>query len=863
MPASSRKLKLKVLLSLGVSLLLTLFIQFISFLLNHNLQETKHMVSHTYQVINELDQTKTALTTLESNARGYAISGNTIFLQSFDSVQVSIYRHLQQVKVLTSDNPAQQRNVAELKPLIGAKIAFNDSMIHRKREQAAALISAGEGKMLMDKIHSKIVGMKAIENRLLAQREEKSTTLTNQEKIINGLGTLLMISIGVFAIFKIFKDINKRVKLEHELRENESRLKQFFEALPVGITVRDARGELAFANKQGQEVLSKLFPGGPIQNIHQLEHDESLFMAGTDEYYPLEQMPIMLALRGIKAQTDNIEIRQGNDIILLSETAGPVFDRANEVVYAIAAFQDITDRKIAEAELMQAKEAAEASSVAKDRFLANMSHEIRTPMNAIIGFSNLLLKSGLHEEQKQFAEAIRTSGENLLIIINDILDFSKLQSGMVQLEVIPFGIASLLDSLVMMLQPKARQKGLELSIKAGDMLPALVLGDPVRLTQIISNLVDNAIKFTEKGAILVNAKVHKTEPDKAWITISVTDNGIGIPADKLETVFERFSQASSSTTREFGGSGLGLTIVKNLVELQGGRISVESTPGQGSVFEVTIPYILVAEDDLLPYSAHAQPEDSTIFRRQLHILVAEDNPLNQKLALRVLHDMGFTTELAVNGSEAVALIRQKKHFDAILMDIQMPVMDGYEATRHIRNELKAEVPIMAMTAHAMSGEKEKCLAQGMNDYISKPFKTQELLSKLYLLAGTPKPELPCEPDTAPPAVKLCDLAYLHRMSGGDSNFVKEMIILFLKQAPRELEKMKQAAMINNLPEVKEIAHKLKSSVSLIGAESMLTRLKQIEELVKQNPEVDHVLQLNQELTDINSKVMVELQPLSA
>lgn len=714
----------------------------------------------------------------------------------------------------------------------------------------------------MDKIFAKITSIKDVENKLLEEREEKSATLASQEKIINGLSTFLIFGIGLFAFILIFNDINKRVKLEHELRENESRLKQFFEALPIGITVRDAQGELTFANKRGEEALSKLFPGGPIQNIQQLNQDNSLFMAGTDQPYPLEQMPIMKALQGINAEADNIEIRLGDEQILLSETAGPVFDRENKVVYAIAAFQDITDRKIAEAELMYAKEAAEASSVAKERFLANMSHEIRTPMNAIIGFSNLLLKSGLQDEQKQFADAIRSSGENLLIIINDILDFSKIQAGMVHLEVIPFSMTSLLHSLIMLLQPKAAQKNLQISTDASDTLPALVLGDPVRLTQIMFNLVDNAIKFTEKGAIQVKVWVHKTEPEKAWLTISVTDNGIGIPEDKLGTIFERFSQASSSTTREFGGSGLGLTIVKSLTELQGGSISVESTPGKGSVFSVTIPYSLPTENDLTAYSNQAQPEESAI-SRPLHILVTEDNPLNQKLALRVLQDMGFTTDLAVNGSEAVELVRQKKHFDVILMDIQMPEMDGYEATRQIRHELKSDVPIMAMTAHAMSGEKEKCLAFGMNDYISKPFKTQELMNKLYLLAGAERSEPLPEHNSEVQDIKLCNLAYLHRMSGGDNSFVKEMIMLFLKQMPRELELMKQAALKKDLPEVKEVAHKLKSSVSLIGAESMLARLKEIEKLVQQEDEIGNVLRLNQELTDINGRVVTELQPLLA
>nr|WP_255749402.1 ATP-binding protein [Pontibacter liquoris] len=840
-------------------MLLTLSIQYFSFQLNHDLHETKQRVTLTYQVIHNLEKTNIALTTLESNARGFAISNNRLFLEDYQALHAQIYQHLQQVNVLTSDNPVQQRNLAVLRQLIDAKIAYIDSAVKAESNGASVLKTRAKGKLLMDRVLAQKTRIQAIENRLLQEREARSAALALQEKLVNGLSMCLILSIGFFSLLFIFRDINKRVKLTNEVKENESRLKQFIEALPVAITVRDARGNLSFSNKKWDLESSKLFPGGPIENLQKLEEEKLIWVAGTDKYYPLEQLPTMKALRGESSEADDLEIRLGDEKILLSETAGPVFNRHNEVVYAIAAVQDITHRKKQEAELKHAKEIAEDSSMAKEQFLANMSHEIRTPMNAIIGFTNLLLQSRLEDEQLQFVEAIRSSGENLLTIINDILDFSKIQSGMVQLETIPFGIMSLLDSLMMLLQPKANHKGLTLQITSDAQVPTLVLGDPVRLTQIIFNLVDNAIKFTEKGTIQINVKVRTSGHDKVWVTYTVTDKGIGIPENKLETIFERFSQASSSTTREFGGSGLGLSIVKGLTELQGGTISIESISGKGSVFTVAIPYTVASETDLAQYGKQELPEENLLYR-QLHILITEDNPLNQKLALRVLQDMGFTAELAKNGSEAVELIRQKKYFDVVLMDIQMPVMDGYEATRYIRQELKSTVPIMAMTAHGLSGEKEKCLSLGMNDYISKPFKTQELLTKLCVLSGLER----ILPEGAPEPVlqteKHCDLSYLHKMSGGNTDFIKEMIGLFLKQLPPELEHMKQAALKIDFPAVKEVAHKLKSSVSIVGAESMLVRLKQIEALAKQEAEIEQVLCLNQELTEINEQVALELQP---
>jgi signal transduction histidine kinase/ActR/RegA family two-component response regulator len=426
----------------------------------------------------------------------------------------------------------------------------------------------------------------------------------------------------------------------------------------------------------------------------------------------------------------------------------PVLDKDGNLQYIIHRVEDVTDflrlkqkrleqDKLAEKmeteiylraqQLQAANEKLRESEQLKDQFLTNMSHEIRTPMNAIIGFADLLIKTRLDEKQKQFITAIRDSGQNLLGIINDILDFSKIQAGMLELENIPFSVCSLADSVHTLLESKASAKNVAFIINCENNIPEIMNGDPTRLTQIIVNLVGNAIKFTDKGFVKLNVSLKETTENYCLIEFRVEDNGIGISADNLHTVFERFTQANADTARKYGGTGLGLSIVKKLVELQGGKIEVASELGKGSIFTVTIPFQKASTEQL---SITTQP--STDDRKELkgvQVLLAEDNKMNQLLAVEVLSKFGIVTDVADNGRLAIEKCMQLD-YDVILMDMQMAEMDGYQATAYIREELKKDVPIIAMTAHAMAGEREKCLSLGMNDYISKPFHTAELYEKI-------------------------------------------------------------------------------------------------------------------------------------
>lgn len=421
-------------------------------------------------------------------------------------------------------------------------------------------------------------------------------------------------------------------------------------------------------------------------------------------------------------------------------TLTPIIDVNGDVNKIIAIESDITANKKVEHELTEAKEKAEESKRIKEEFLANMSHEIRTPLNGIKGFTDLLMKSKQSPEHKKYLEAIRFSTGNLLAIINDILDFSKIEAGKMEIEKTLFYLRDLMESIFNSFVFQAQEKGLKLTKKIEDKIPESLLGDPVRINQVVTNLMSNALKFTEKGSIELTIEEVSRVENSVNLLFKIKDSGIGISPDKTDHIFDSFSQASSSTTRKYGGTGLGLAIVKNIVKLFDGEIKVESTEGVGSTFIFNLN-LGVAENQNIVQERKSPDMETDLSGTR--ILVAEDYPMNQLLINETLSSWNFEIEIVENGKLALEKIAEND-YDLVLMDVNMPEMGGLEAATLIRKQLdppKNNIPIIAMTAGALKGDKEKCINAGMNDYISKPFDQDELYLKIANYLGPKKNKL--------------------------------------------------------------------------------------------------------------------------
>ena len=472
--------------------------------------------------------------------------------------------------------------------------------------------------------------------------------------------------------------------------------------------------------------------------------------------------------------------------------------------------------------------------VTEKQFLANMSHEIRTPLNAILGFSGLLETTTLTDEQQEFVGYIGTAGKNLLTIVNDILDIAKIEAGMFTLEVIPFSIPSLVDSIRTMLHPAASDKKLSLTVEIDSAIPPILLGDPTRLTQILLNLMSNAVKFTQHGGVQVRVEKSQQTLNSVRIRFIIQDTGIGMPADILPHIFERFRQANDSTTRQYGGTGLGLSIVQLLAKLQGGWVNVSSTLGEGSCFTVEVPY------QLAPHSANPSTGKTSVQwgakDAGLRILVVEDNLMNQRLALGVLSRLGHMGQLAENGQQALDRLNEAT-FDLILMDIQMPIMDGYRATRQIRTVLGSQVPIIAMTAHALASEREQCLQAGMNDFLPKPFQPadlQRLLLKYVPISASAATSIQSL-DLQPALESLVSIDLLLSVAGGDRAFARELVDLFLAQTPVQIDQIRQAVVDNDLLTISRVVHTQKAAIGLFGLLEVSQQIHTLEGMFAAKP----------------------------
>lgn len=608
-------------------------------------------------------------------------------------------------------------------------------------------------------------------------------------------------------------DITERKTAEQALTFKEEKYRNIIANMNLGILEVDLQDRIQYANPSFVEMC-----GYDMEEL--LGMNARTFLTSVESN---DLMSEKVAIR-TKGKSDAYEIaiknkREETRWWLVS--GAPSYNEKGELTGSIGIHLDITDQKKLQDELQEARELAEASSRAKETFLANMSHEIRTPMHAISGMVALLLKTKLTPTQKFNLEVIRTASENMLIILNDILDLSKLEASKLVMEKVGFELEPVLRKAVQVMKIKAREKKLDLSLDIlTDGVAPVLKGDPYRLNQILFNLMSNAIKFTEAGHVRVHCLWERNEENRQFLRFEVSDTGIGMEPEFMEHLFEKFSQEHQSTSRTYGGTGLGMNITRELISLMGGEISVQSRKGEGSRFTCILPFETGVQSDL---PAELKADNVGVVFKDLQVLLVDDNEMNRLVANTLLHNLGAVVTEAVNGKAAVDLVTEDAGFDIVLMDIQMPVMDGIEATSHIRKRLGNKIPIVALTANAMKSDVETYKKAGMDAVLPKPFSEHGLVNLLSLVLTNRSSK---EIDDG--EKMYYDLHLLKEMAIGNQEFIPRMLNLFIHQTPLLLIEMKGAIDENDLPRLAKIGHKLKSMISTLGITELKDDIRAIE-----------------------------------
>ncbi len=654
-------------------------------------------------------------------------------------------------------------------------------------------------------------------------------------------------------------NITERKKIEEEIQLSEEKYRGIIENMNLGMIEIDTNEKIIYANDR-------------FCKMSGYSLDELISKKATDLFlngYSLRKTKTKLHKReyGISKSYDlAVKTKDGADRWWLT-SATPLFDVHDKLKGTISIHLDITEQKKLAEQLRIAKQETERSSKSKDIFLTNMSHEIRTPLNAIMGLGKLLSKSNLDTRQKNYLNGIENASSNLLSIINDLLDISKIEAGKISIENISFNLENILQQSVNILEHNAEGKGLILTHEIDNRIGPVLIGDPFRLNQVFMNMMSNAIKFTEQGSVLLRAILEKEEDGFQDVLITITDTGVGIKEEYLKTIFDKFTQEDETVVRKFGGTGLGMSITKQLMELMGGSIAIESKKNVGTTVSLKLRFKL---GNARVFEKKRTIKNDTINIKGKRILLVEDNNLNRLLAFTILTDYGALITEAENGLEAVE-IAKKERFDIALVDIQMPVMDGIQATKIMRKELKLTIPILALTANAVKSHEQKFLEAGMDDMILKPYNEINLVNPIAKWLGIkgqidiPSEDLPkkeAKPVEKKEATKskekLYDLSKLLAICKDDNEFIRKMLSLFVNETPPLVTKMKEGLAAGDFETVRFYAHRMKPSITNLGINTLVSDILKIELTKDDNPELaDMVKKLDATIEEVVDQMMAE------